>query len=35
MRAVVRRDGKLVCDVIEERDPGPGQVRVKTLACGI
>lgn len=35
MRAVVRRNGKLVCDVIEERDPGPGQVRVKTLACGI
>ena len=35
MRAVVRRAGKLVCDIIEERDPGPGQVRVKTLACGI
>lgn len=35
MRAVVRRAGKLVCDTIEERDPGPGQVRVRTLACGI
>ncbi|MBP7704696.1 MAG: zinc-binding dehydrogenase [Caulobacter sp.] len=35
MRAVVRRSGKLICDDIEELDPGPGQVRVKTLACGI
>ncbi|MDP1632035.1 MAG: zinc-binding dehydrogenase [Caulobacter sp.] len=35
MRAVVRRAGKLICDEIDERDPGPGQVRVKTLACGI
>ncbi|MFZ5671065.1 MAG: zinc-binding dehydrogenase [Pseudomonadota bacterium] len=35
MRAVVRRGGRLVCDEIEERDPGPGQVRVRTLACGI
>ena len=35
MRAVVRRAGKLICDDIDERDPGPGQVRVKTLACGI
>ena len=35
MRAVVRRAGKLICDDIDELDPGPGQVRVKTLACGI
>ncbi len=35
MRAVVRRAGKLICEDIEELDPGPGQVRVKTLACGI
>jgi len=35
MRAVIRRAGKLICDEIVERDPGPGQVRVKTLACGI
>ncbi len=35
MRAVVRRAGKLICDTIDELDPGPGQVRVKTLSCGI
>ena len=35
MRAVVRRAGKLICDDIDELDPGPGQVRVKTLLCGI
>lgn len=35
MRAVVRRAGKLVCDEIEDIQPGPGQTLVKTLACGI
>lgn len=35
MRAVVRRAGKLVCDEIEDLEPGPGQTLVKTLACGI
>ncbi len=35
MRAVIRRDKKLVCDEIEELTPGAGQVLVKTLACGI
>lgn len=35
MRAVIRRDKRLVCDEIEDLTPGPGQVLVKTLACGI
>ena len=35
MRAVVRRDKRLVCDEIEDLSPGEGQVLVKTLACGI
>jgi len=35
MRAVVRRDKRLVCDEIAELTPGEGQVLVKTLACGI
>ncbi len=35
MRAAVMRDRKLVVDDIPEPTPGPGQVLVKTLACGI
>jgi len=35
MRAVIRRDRRLVCDEIAELTPGEGQVLVKTLACGI
>lgn len=35
MRAVVRRGHDLVCDEIADRRPGPGQVLVKTLCCGI
>jgi len=35
MRAVIRRDRRLVCDEIGELTPGEGQVLVKTLACGI
>jgi threonine dehydrogenase-like Zn-dependent dehydrogenase len=35
MRAVVRRDRKLVCDDIAEPVPGTGEVLVRTLACGI
>ena len=35
MRAVVARRGTLVCDEIAELEPGPGQVLVKTLCCGI
>jgi threonine dehydrogenase-like Zn-dependent dehydrogenase len=35
MRAVVRREKKLVCDEIPELVPAEGQVLVRTLACGI
>lgn len=35
MRAVVMRDKKLVVDEIPEPQPAPGEVLVKTLACGI
>ena len=35
MRAVIRRNKQLVCDEIEDLAPGPGQVLVRTLACGI
>lgn len=35
MRAVIRRNKQLVCDEIAELTPGPGQVLVRTLACGI
>lgn len=35
MRAVVRRNKSLVCDEIAELEPAPGQVLVRTLACGI
>jgi threonine dehydrogenase-like Zn-dependent dehydrogenase len=35
MRAVVMRDKTLVLDTVPEPTPAPGQVVVKTLACGI
>jgi threonine dehydrogenase-like Zn-dependent dehydrogenase len=35
MKAVIRRDRRLVCDEIPELEPGQGQVLVRTLACGI
>ena len=35
MRAVVRREGVLAVEDIDEPTPGEGQVLVRTLACGI
>ncbi|HEY3799738.1 MAG TPA: zinc-binding dehydrogenase [Caulobacteraceae bacterium] len=35
MRAVIRRNGKLVVDEMAAPQPGPGQLAVKTLVCGI
>lgn len=35
MRAAVLRDKRLVIDEVPEPTPGPGQVLVETLACGI
>lgn len=35
MRAVVRRNKQLVCDEVPDPVPGPGEVLVKSLACGI
>ncbi|MEJ5254855.1 MAG: zinc-binding dehydrogenase [Acidimicrobiales bacterium] len=35
MRAVVMRRGQLVVDEIADPSPGPAQVLVRTLACGI
>ena len=35
MRAVIRRNKQLVCDEIPDLTPGPGQLLVRTLACGI
>ena len=35
MRAVIRRNGKLVVDQMATPQPGPGQMVVKTLVCGI
>ena len=35
MRAAVMRDHRLVVDELETPEPGPGEVLVKTLACGI
>jgi threonine dehydrogenase-like Zn-dependent dehydrogenase len=35
MKAAVMRDGALVVDDVAEPTPGPGQVLVRTLACGI
>jgi threonine dehydrogenase-like Zn-dependent dehydrogenase len=35
MRAVVMRDRQLVVDDVPTPEPGPGEVLVRTLACGI
>src|SRR5262249_46710457 len=35
MRAAIFRNGEIVVDSMPEPVPGPGQVLVKTLACGI
>lgn len=35
MRAAVMRERKLVVDTVPDPEPGPGEVVVKTLACGI
>ena len=35
MKAILRRDRRLVEDEIAELQPGPGQVLVKTLVCGV
>jgi threonine dehydrogenase-like Zn-dependent dehydrogenase len=35
MRAAIFRNGEIIVDTLPEPKPGPGQVRVKTLACGI
>lgn len=35
MRAVVIRNGRLTVDELPTPEPGPGQVLVRTLACGI
>src|SRR5262245_28431885 len=35
MRAAVMRDSKIVADDVPEPIPGPGEVLVKSLACGI
>ena len=35
MRAVIRRDGRLVVDEMALPAPGPGQVVCRTLVCGI
>src|SRR5262249_45678483 len=35
MRAAVMRNAQLVVDTVRDPEPGPGEVLVKTLACGI
>ena len=35
MRAAIFRNGEIVVDTLPEPEPGPGQVKVRTLACGI
>ncbi len=35
MRAVVMRDSRLVIDELPDPEPGPGEILVRTLACGI
>jgi threonine dehydrogenase-like Zn-dependent dehydrogenase len=35
MRAAVMRDGRIVVDEVPEPAPGPGELLVRTLACGI
>jgi len=35
MRAVVALGGRLTCEEVADPEPGPGQVLVRTLCCGI
>jgi len=35
MRALIMRDGELRVDTLPDPEPGPGQVLVRNLACGI
>ncbi|HJQ85424.1 MAG TPA: zinc-binding dehydrogenase [Candidatus Binatia bacterium] len=35
MRAAVMRKGRLVVETVPDPEPGPGEVLVRTLACGI
>ncbi len=35
MRAAIRRGTRIVCDEVADLTPGPGQVLVRTRACGI
>src|SRR6185369_1388980 len=35
MRAAVMRGGRLVADTVPDPVPGPGEVLVRTVACGI
>ena len=35
MRAAVMRDSQIVVDTLPDPEPGPGEVLVRTLACGI
>jgi threonine dehydrogenase-like Zn-dependent dehydrogenase len=35
MRAAIKRGTRIVCDTIADPQPGPGQVLVRTRACGI
>src|SRR5947199_9792185 len=35
MRAAVMRNARLLADTLPEPVPGPGEVLVRTLACGI
>ena len=35
MRAVVMRNSQLVIDQLPDPEPGPGEILVRTLACGI
>jgi hypothetical protein len=35
MRAVIARKGKLIVDEMATPEPGPGEVLVRTLVCGI
>ncbi len=35
MQAAIMRDGEIVTDTLPDPEPGPGQVLVRTLACGI
>lgn len=35
MRAAIFRKGEIIVGEVAEPKPGPGQVLVKTLACGI